>query len=73
LDSNIREGVKDLYTKFILSRENSTTDLSLYQLKTHHHQLFKEFFEFRLIVEKLIGPQKLTQLFGSEAEMVFFY
>jgi hypothetical protein len=30
LDSNIREGVKDLYTKFILSRENSTTDLSLY-------------------------------------------
>jgi hypothetical protein len=34
LDSNIREGVKDLYTKFILSRENSTTDLSLCQLKT---------------------------------------
>ena len=71
LDSSTRDKVRLLYANFILSRENSTVDHSM--LIEKHHQLFKEFFEFRLAVEKLIGPQKLTELFGAEAEVASLY
>ena len=71
LDLLAREKVKTLYANYILSQENSTVDHTM--LLEKHHQLFEEFFEFRLGVEKLIGREKLTELFGSEAEIASLY